>query len=271
MAHATPVHGAGGSGGGIEAGGSMCGAALAGTTPFAAAMFANVSYPLMDGGTLVAPVNAQLYFPAGRVPGAAVVLAGGNVGPAAWGGTVARGTLDSAGNASGLSVSDTCGNGISGGALSNAGLTGTARQNLDPFMSSDGLVIVEAPARLCPNGAVPNAAVTSSPSLIWPTGRIAIAFTTPVDLATRSSITINGSNRALVVSGGETQPGLTIMPQSGAFVPGELTLDISGLRDVIGRAYAQSVVLQVQKPMTAIVDRTLTTPPTGAWIASGAN
>jgi hypothetical protein len=263
--------GPGGSTGDAEGGViDMCGTPLAGTAPFGAALFANVSFP-DDAGTR--PVNAQVYFPAGRLPGAAVILVGGYVGPGAFGATVARSTLDSAGSVGALSVSDSCGNGIADGSLAqpSSGLTGTAILNTDPFMS-DALVLVRAPARLCPNGAVPGAAVASAPMEIWPTARIALGLTTPVDLATRASIKIKDSNRPLTVTGGEAHSILYVTPQTGAFVPGDLTLDVAGLSDVLGRSYSQLVTLKVQKPTTVIADRTLTTPPASTtWVASSAN
>jgi hypothetical protein len=266
--------GPGGSTGDAEGGViDMCSTPLTGMAPFGAALFANVPFPV-DGGTRTEPVNAQVYFPAGRLPGAAVILTGGNVGPGPFAPTVARSTLDSAASVNALSVSDSCGNGIADGSLVEppSGLTGTAILNIDPFMSSDALVLVRAPARLCPNGAVPGAAVASAPMEIWPTSSIALTLTTPVDLATRANVKIKDSNRPLTVTGGETNSIVYVTPQTGAFPPGDLALDVAGLTDVLGRSYSQLVTLKVQKPTTAIADRTLTTPPSStAWVAASAN
>ena len=263
--------GPGGSTGDAEGGViDMCTTPLAGTTPFGAELFATVSFPY-EGGTLTRPVNAQVYFPAGRLPGAAVILVGGYVGPGPIGPTVARSTLDSMGSVGALSVTDACGNGIAGGSLAqpSSGLTATAILNTDPFMS-DALMLVQAPARLCPKGAVPDAAVVSAPMEISPTARIALSLTTPVDLATRASIKIKDSNRTLAVTGGEAHSILYVTPQTGAFAPGDLTLDVAGLTDVLGRSYSQLVTLKVQKPTTVIADRTLTTPPSSTtWVTSG--
>jgi hypothetical protein len=59
-----------------------------------------------------------------------------------------------------------------------------------------------------------------------------------------------------------------VAAQSGAFPLGDLEVDVSGLRDVLGRAYGNTLPLNVDKPITAIADRTLTNPPpSSAWVS----
>jgi hypothetical protein len=242
--------GAAGAGGTWE----QCSTTLEGEQPFATNVQGSTELPT-DAGEVFLFFGAQLYFPQGRRPLAPVVLAHAdllNQDLSVW-----SGTLDAQGMAAGMMVRDHC----EGSLLANlVGPSGGLQAEITYDLKT-GEPLLKGPLLLCPKGSAQPARLELSRCLSpnttshLPTASVAFSMTTPVEPATLQPLNVAGMSAAVTVS--EQGGRLVLAPASGAFPPGEWSLPLSSLRDVMGASYQSSVKLSVLKPAAAVQDPSL--------------
>jgi len=243
-------------------------APISGTTPFAVNVAGTVVYdaPGYPDGT----TGAILLFPKGRVAGAPVHLVRG-----LWpvtGFAIGSGVLDSSLSASPLDAFDPyCGNSIQSTLVGPSdGLVAKVTTNFDTT-GSDALKLQTGHAKLCatsPFVTTPTAPSISSP---WPLGTMTLVSDLPIDPATATS--------TKVIAAGATVPIKTTMSNGRllvsavtAFPPSAKTLelDLSGVRDLLGRAVPKPAPVSIWVPSGAVVARTFDVVPSyDAYATSG--
>jgi hypothetical protein len=172
-------------------------------------------------------------------------------------------------------LNDVCQNTVSGVLTGPSdGLFGTVEVNSDPFYYDVVRTVTSEATWLCPAGPAPAPTLTLEGTSL-PTGTIQFDLSVPVDETTLGAIRAQGWD-AVEAS---WQPGdysyrpvglVKLAPVSGrAFPFGTVTMDVSALRDVLGRPYqAQgSLSVSITQP-EAIVDRTLTSVPSTAVVGT---
>lgn len=208
----------------------------------------------LDGGTTTVHFEADLYFPEGRKPNAPVMLV--HQDPYIHDLSIWRGTLGPNSEATDLHVGDHCSNWVSGDLLGpTGGILGEVHNNLNG-PGTDVIAPVTATMLLCKSGDTP-APELSAQSKILPTGPLWLYSATPLDPASRQPTTLPGMPSPLAL--GESNGRLFINPSSGSFAPGQHTLDLSFLRDVMSRPMAGDASFTVLQPAGMMNDPSLAT------------
>jgi hypothetical protein len=224
-----------------------------------------------------APFGAQLgtsgaiFFPQGRVAGAPVIV----IRDQLFTGGFSKSTstlLPDLSSATDLSVRDHCQNGFSGRLVGPTdGIDALVSVNPDLTYSDAIPPLVNERAWLCPTAPAPAPSMTTGGGQILPTSALTVSVNAPVDDTTLKTISAQPTNAfsSSVVADGRIRVG----PQAGrAWLPSSLAVDLTGLRDAIGRSYggAQIASFTVITPAGAIADRTMTAaPPTNAFVGTG--
>ncbi|MGZ3423951.1 MAG: hypothetical protein ACXVEF_12010 [Polyangiales bacterium] len=238
---------------------ATCSKPVAGDAPFAVTLTGSGSG---DGGTVTGSVNA--YFPNGRVAGKEVVISFATVAAPHF--AVARGVLDASLSASMLRVFDPdCGDAVAGTLVGpSGGLDADVGVNRSG-PGSDAIVIDHAHALLCPTGTPPAAEFSAAPAMILPTEGFSISGNTPID---RSSLATIATTPAHPIGAEEVATGFYVSPKR-AFPPfAPTTIDLSGVRDVMGRSLGFGTV-KVLTLTADVVDPTFAAPPPdGAMLGS---
>ena len=139
------------------------------------------------------------------------------------------------------------------------------------FSTTDALDTRTARVHLCPVGDAPDAALSPESRQVWPLSKILLNSASPLapDSATALSVSTSDGPVAVTIAAG-TDPTLTLSPVA-AFPPGRaLTLDTSGMRDVLGRL-VPGPADQLSAPQTTAVLTDLsfeTAPAEGALVCS---
>lgn len=238
-----------------------CPTPIEGSQPFS--MILTADGKSADGGSVGASVEA--YFPKGRVAGAEVVLAFRQTA-AEWR-FVARGVLDEKLGSSLLEVYDGyCGNKVQGSFVGPSdGLEGEVYTN-GSGPSSDVLNVRQANLMLCaaPGQATPTPQFTASSTELLASEILTVTGNVPLD---RASLAIGSSPTRTLVT---TEEGTKLsVGMKDSFPPYEDTkLDLSGVRDVMGRSLGLGTIT-VRGLTATLVERGFdAAPPAGAILGS---
>jgi hypothetical protein len=259
--------------GSAEAG--ACAFPLTGDTPFGAVVGADVDFSAPDAGIAqTVHIRLEVYFPQGRVPGAPVILSR----PVQWpepGVATGTGQLGSGGGAQ----VTWCGRYDQRDLVVTASL-GAPDEGLDAvldmsFTDATPPDTVRATARLCPEGPLPAPRLATA-DFFGPITAVTLAPTAPLDPATVTvTATVGGSPVATKVAV-YTSIQVGAVP---AFPPGQaVTFDVSGTKDILGRAFALTAQPAPLATTAADADLgfdaappqgSLTAFPTSRWSVAG--
>lgn len=199
-----------------------------------------------------------MYFPGGRVAGGEVVLSYRNY---LGGWSAAYGVLDATLSATGLNVGDPfCASGFEGKLVGPAdGLVGIARNNSSA--PSDAITMNYGPVKLCPAGSVPAQTVDPVGALVSPLEALTVRSTRPFARGSLDAVKASTSAGSVTLNVAAAHPGVVVTPKAGSFsLFAPTTIDLSGLRDVLGGPLGLSTVKTVV-PTEVVLDRTFATAP----------
>jgi hypothetical protein len=199
-------------------------APIAGTGPTSADLRGTIAFD--DPALAPASVQAWLFLPKGRVAGAPVYLARNKTRRPGW--DVAKATLDATLSAK-LDVRDeNCGDAIHATlAGPSDGLIARVDYNSNP--ESDFVVLKPGSAKLCSVGTIPAPTLAVSSSVLMHSP-LDIPFTVPLDESTVSTVKLSEPATLKIVLG-----HLRFDPINAW---NSITIDASGLRDLLGRPFA---------------------------------
>lgn len=193
----------------------------------------------------------QLYFPEGRVAGAPLLVTHAGSGQAV------RAVLD-ANLSAPISIysSPDCGDGFKGTLRGrDDGLQGTIVITNGP--STDAPISASFELTLCPEDVtIPPPQIHVPRKAGLPESPIVVILSAPLADAANGGITLDGQPAKVETKSGE----VTIRPAAGNLTPGVHDLDLSSLRDVLGRSYEGArFQYEVPKPIGAISDLSFST------------
>ncbi len=234
-------------------------APITGTTPFGAHL--EGTGPITDAGgwidasgTVSAAVD--LYFPSGRVPGGEVVAVGWKFG---GGSVISYGVLDSTLSARGLRVVDpNCSGGVVGDLVGPAdGIEGLATNNTSA--PSDALMLVTGPVKMCAVGAVPEQRIDPPlPATLSPLAALTIRGSRPFARTSFASVSASTMEGPVPLTVTAADPGADIALSLSLFAT--TTIDISGLRDVLGGPLGLSTTRTIV-PTAVLADLSFASAP----------
>lgn len=232
-----------------------CTTPVDGSTPFSVTLNGT---GMADGG--VVSGYAEIYFPEGRAAGRPVIMAVPRYFPPATR-AIARGVLDSTLSATLTAKDPDCMGGVSGTLVGPAdGMDAVVSNN--KTAPSDAVDIVSAPAALCPMGTPSAPAFSVGGVTPLPTQTVHVDGNVPLDTSTFSTI-FSTPSRPLDVQEDGTRISIK---GKNAFDPfTELTVDLSGVRDVLGRPIG-ALTFKTQALSASLTDGTFATAPSsGAY------
>lgn len=223
-----------------------------------------------------APFGAELtssgaiFFPQGRVAGAPVVVTRNLLFTGGFS-TVKSTLLPDLSSAADLAARDQCANGFSGRLVGpDDGIDAVVSENPDHTYSDAIPPLITSRAWLCATAPAPAPSMSTGGGEILPTARLTVSVNAPVDQTTLK--TISAQPATAISSSVGTDGRIRIGSAAGTWLPGPLAIDLTGVRDVLGRPYdgAKIVSFTVLAPSGAIVDRTMTAaPPANAIAGTG--
>jgi hypothetical protein len=223
-----------------------------------------------------APFGAELgntdaiFFPQGRVAGAPVIVINHLLFTGGFS-TIRSTLLPDLSSATGLGGRDQCGNGFAGLLVGpDDGIDAVVTTNRNTDLSSDVLSLVTSRAWVCATAPARAPSMSTGGGEILPTSALTVSVIAPVDETTLKTISVQPTN--VFSSSVDTDGKISVGPPAGrAWLPGALAVDLTGVRDVLGRSYdGAKGAFTVLAPAGAIVDRTMTAaPPANAIVGTG--
>lgn len=238
-----------------------CTTPVSGTAPFATVLSGTALSG--DGGTVT--VSVEAYFPKGRVAGGEVIVALPQMGvPNVR--AISRGVFDASLRSTTLDVfARWCGGGIKGVLREPAdGLVGHGSMNISG-PGTDVVATTEADMMLCPvaSPALPTPTFKATTEMLS-TGVLEVTGNVPLDAASLTALTSTPTH-PLTTSEDGTAFKTTV--KMGPFE--SASIDLSGLKDVMGRSLGLSSVA-VRGLSAVLTDTTFaTTPPAGSVVGAG--
>jgi len=225
-------------------------APISGTTPFGVHLGGSgVATDSRDDAGSKVHASVDVYFPNGRVSGGEVLVVRRKYDGSS---TVVRATLDSTLSARELTVFDSdCRDGITGDLIGpSGGISAVATNNLTA--PSDALKTISGPVVLCATGDVPAQKIEyPPPAKTTPLDQITVGGTRPFASSSFAAVSAKTASGLVALKVTAFEPGVLIASATSFSWYTPTTIDLSGLRDVLGAPLGLSSI-EVEVP-TAIV------------------